>query len=85
MCKFGDRSTNGQEKTISLGTSKGSVLELDHGKKNSKRIVLYRKEIYMVLLSSLQLANNLEGSTSQFEAGQGSVEAIFIEGRLGGQ
>ena len=71
MCKFGDKSTNGQEKTISLGTSKGSVLELDHGKKNSKRIVLYRKEI--------------EGSTSLFEAGQGSVEAIFIEGRLGGQ
>ena len=84
MCKFGDKSTNGQEKTISLGTSKGSVLELDHGK-NSKRIVLYRKEIYMVLLSSLRLANNLEGSTSLFEAGQGSVEAIFIEGRLGGQ
>ena len=54
-------------------------------KKNSKRIVLYRKEIYMVLLSSLKLANNLEGSTSIFEAGQGSVEAIFIEGRLGGQ
>ena len=53
--------------------------------KNSKRIVLYRKEIYMVLLSSLRLANNLEGSTSLFEAGQGSVEAIFIEGRLGGQ
>ena len=85
MCKFGDKSTNGQEKTISLGTSKGSVLELDHGKKNSKRIILYRKEIYMVLLSSLRLANNLEGSTSLFEAGQGSVEAIFIEGRLGGQ
>ena len=83
MCKFGDKSTNGQEKTISLGTSKGSVLELDHGKKNSKRIVLYRKEIYMV--SPLRLANNLEGSTSLFEAGQGSVEAIFIEGRLGGQ
>ena len=79
MCKFGDKSTNGQEKTISLGTSKGSVLELDHGKKNSKRIVLYRKEIYMVLLSSLRLANNLEGSTSLFEAGQASVEAIFIE------
>ena len=53
--------------------------------KNSKRIVLYRKEIYMVLLSSLRLANNLEGSTSLFEAGKGSVEAIFIEGRLGGQ
>ena len=53
--------------------------------KHSKRIVLYRKEIYMVLLSSLRLANNLEGSTSLFEAGQGSVEAIFIEGRLGGQ
>ena len=53
--------------------------------KNSKRIVLYRKEIYMVLLSSLRLANNLEGSTSLFEAGQGSVGAIFIEGRLGGQ
>ena len=53
--------------------------------KNSKRIILYRKEIYMVLLSSLRLANNLEGSTSLFEAGQGSVEAIFIEGRLGGQ
>ena len=88
MCKFGDKSTNGQEKTISLGTSKGSVLELDpmdHGKKNSKRIVLYRKEIYMVLLSSLRLANNLEGSTSLFEAGQESVGAIFIEGRLGGQ
>ena len=85
MCKFGDKSTNGQEKTISLGTSKGSVLEMDHEKKNSKRIVLYRKEIYMVLLSSLRLANNLEGSTSLFEAGQGSVGAIFIEGRLGGQ
>ena len=85
MCKFGDKSTNGQEKTISLGTSKGSVLELDLGKKNSKRIVLYRKEIYMVLLSSLRLANNLDGSTSLFEAGQGSVGAIFIEGRLGGQ
>ena len=85
MCKFGDKSTNGQEKTISLGTSKGSVLEMDHEKKNSKRIVLYRKEIYMVLLSSLRLANNLEGSTSLFEAGQGSVEAMFIEGRLGRQ
>ena len=44
-----------------------------------------QKEIYMVLLSSLRLANNLEGSTSLFEAGQASVEAIFIEGRLGGQ
>ena len=85
MCKFGDKSTNGQEKTISLGTSKGSVLELDHGKKTPKELVLYRKEIYMVLLSSLRLANNLEGSTSLFEAGQASVEAIFIEGRLGGQ
>ena len=53
--------------------------------KNSKRIILYRKEIYMVLLSSLPLANNLEGSTSLFEAGEASVEAIFIEGRLGGQ
>lgn len=88
MCKFGDKSTNGQEKTISLGTSKGSVLELDpmdHGKKTPKELFCTEKKIYMVLLSSLRLANNLEGSTSLFEAGQGSVEAIFIEGRLGGQ
>jgi len=52
--------------------------------KKPNRIVLYRKEIHMVLLSSLRLANNLEGGTSLFEAGQGSVGAIFIEGRLGG-
>ena len=38
MCKFGDKSTNGQEKTISLGTSKGSVLELDHGIKTPKEL-----------------------------------------------
>ena len=84
MCKFGDKSTNGQEKTIHWGRRTEVFLSWIMGKK-PKRIVLYRKEIYMVLLSSLRLANNLEGSTSLFEAGQGSVGAIFIEGRLGGQ
>ena len=44
MCKFGDKSTNGQEKTISLGTSKVSVLELDHGKKTPKELFCTKKK-----------------------------------------
>ena len=87
MCKFGDKSTNGQEIIFHWGRRREVFLSWIQWimEKNSKRIVLYRKEIYMVLLSSLRLANNLEGSTRLFEAGQGSVGAIFIEGRLGGQ
>ena len=46
MCKFGDKSTNGQEKTISLGTSKGSVLELDHGKKLQKNYSVQKRNLY---------------------------------------
>ena len=45
MCKFGDKSTNGQEKTISLGTSKGSVLELDHGKKLQKNYSVQKRNL----------------------------------------
>ena len=46
MCKFGDKSTNGQEKTISLGTSMGSVLELDHGKKLQKNYSVQKRNLY---------------------------------------
>ena len=83
MCKFGDKSTNGQEKTISLGTSKGSVLELDHGKKTPKELFCTEKKFIWYCFHHYDYP--ITWSTSLFEAGQGSVEAIFIEGRLGGQ